>query len=69
MNHLPEYISHHTYLVIATVIAAIVAAVFELRTRSLSAAAISTNTAIALHNKGALILDVRTVEEFPMAIL
>ncbi len=64
MNHLPEYISHHLYLVIATVLAAIVAAVFELRTRSLSAAAISTNTAIALHNKGALILDVRTVEEF-----
>ena len=64
MNHLPEYISHHPYLVIATVIVAIAVAVYELRSRAMGAAAISTNTAIALHNKGALVLDVRTVEEF-----
>ena len=64
MNHLPEYISHHLDLEIATVIAAIVGIVFELRTRSLGAAAISPNSAIALHNKGALILDVRSTEEF-----
>jgi rhodanese-related sulfurtransferase len=64
MNHLPEYISHHAYLAIATVLAAIIAVVFELRARSLAAAAISSNVAIALQNKGALILDVRTAEEF-----
>ena len=64
MNHLPEYISHHTYLVIATVLAAVIAVVFELRARSLAAVAISANMAIALQNKGALILDVRTAEEF-----
>src|SRR5438046_6890137 len=64
MNHLPEYISHHLTLVIATVVAALVALVFELRSRSLSAAAISANTTIALQNKGALILDVRSAEEF-----
>ncbi len=64
MNHLPEYISHHLYLVIVTVIAAIVALVFELRSRSLGATAISPNTAIALHNKGALVLDVRSAEEY-----
>jgi len=64
MNHLPEYISHHLTLVIATVVAALVALVFELRSRSLSATAISANTTIALQNKGALILDVRSAEEF-----
>lgn len=64
MDHLPAYISHHPYLVIVTVIAAIVAVVFELRGRNLGATAISPNTAIALHNKGALILDVRSAEEF-----
>lgn len=64
MNHLPEYISHHLYLVIATVIAAIAALVFELRGRRLGAAAVSANTAISLYNKGALILDVRSAEEF-----
>lgn len=64
MNHLPEYISHNAYLVIATVLAAIVAIVFELRSRSLAAAAVSANVTIALQNKGALILDVRTPEEF-----
>ena len=64
MNHLPDYISHHPYLAIATLVAAIVAVVFELRSRSLGAAAISANMAIALQNKGALLLDVRTAEEF-----
>jgi rhodanese-related sulfurtransferase len=64
MNHLPEYISQHLTLVIATVVAALVALVFELRSRSLSATAISANTTIALQNKGALILDVRSAEEF-----
>jgi len=64
MNHLPEYISHHVYLVAATVLTAIVAIVFELRSRSLAAAAISANVAITLQNKGALLLDVRTAEEF-----
>lgn len=64
MNHLPDYISHHPYLAIATLVAAIVALVFELRSRSLGAAAISSNMAIALQNKGALLLDVRTAEEF-----
>jgi len=64
MDHLPEYIRHHPYVVIATVIAAIIAVLFELRSRAHSAAGISSNSAIALHNKGALILDVRSAEEF-----
>jgi rhodanese-related sulfurtransferase len=64
MNHLPEYISHHPYLAIATVIAVVVAVVMELRSRTASAAAVSANIAIALHNKGALILDVRSAEEY-----
>jgi len=64
MNHLPEYISNHPYIVIATVVAALVGVAFELRSRALGAAAIATHAAIALHNKGALVLDVRTIEEF-----
>lgn len=64
MNHLPEYISHHPYLAIATVVAAVVALIMELRSRTASAAAVSANIAIALHNKGALILDVRSAEDY-----
>ena len=64
MDHLPEYLSHHLYLVVATVIVAVIALVFELRERALGGGAVSTNQAIALHNKGALILDVRSAEEF-----
>src|SRR6267154_1947466 len=65
MDRLPEYLSHHLYLVVATVIVALIALAFELRLRSRSGGGgISANQAIALHNKGALVLDVRSSEEF-----
>lgn len=63
MDRLPEYLTHHVYLVVATVIVALIATVFELRTRAREGG-ISANQAIALHNKGALVLDVRSAEEF-----
>jgi len=65
MDRLPEYLSHHLYLVVATVIVALIALAFELRLRSRSGGdGISANQVIALHNKGALVLDVRSSEEF-----
>ena len=64
MDHLPEYLSHHLYIAVATAIVAIIAVAFELRLRTLGGSAVSVNQAIALHNKGALLLDVRSAEEF-----
>jgi len=64
MDRFLEYINHHYYLVAGTVIVAIIAAVYELRNRAQSATSISSNTAILLHNKGALMLDVRNADEF-----
>jgi len=52
------------YLVAATVIVAIIATVFELRLRARGGNGVSSNQAILLHNKGALMLDVRSAEEF-----
>lgn len=63
MDRLPEYLSHHLYLVAATVIVAVITLVFELRARARTVG-VSANQAILLHNKGALMLDVRSAEEF-----
>jgi rhodanese-related sulfurtransferase len=59
-----EYLNNHPYLAGGTLLAALIALAFEVRSRALGATAISTNEAIALHNKGALVLDVRSPEEF-----
>ncbi|MGE0115640.1 MAG: rhodanese-like domain-containing protein [Steroidobacteraceae bacterium] len=64
MDRFLEYLNHHPYLAGGTLIVAIIATVFELRNRMAGATGISNNEAIALHNKGALVLDVRTAEEF-----
>lgn len=64
MNRLLEYASHHPYLVSITVIVAVIVAAIELWQRGRSANAISTAAAIRLHNQGALVLDVRSAEEF-----
>lgn len=64
MDRFLQYLNHHPYLAGGTLIVAIVAAAFELLSRARGATGISSNEAIALHNKGALVLDVRTAEEF-----
>ncbi len=64
MDRFLEYLNHHPYLAGGTLLLAIVAAAIELRSRAQGATGISNNEAIALHNKGALILDVRTADEF-----
>ncbi len=64
MDRFLEYLNNHPYLAGGALLAALIAIGFEVRSRALGAAAISTNEAIALHNKGALVLDVRSAEEF-----
>ncbi len=64
MDRFLEYLNHHPYLAGGTLILAIIAAAWELRSRAQGATGVSNNEAIALHNKGALVLDVRTAEEF-----
>jgi rhodanese-related sulfurtransferase len=64
MDRFLEYLAHHPYLAGGTLVVGVIAAAIELRTRMQGATGLSNNEAIALHNKGALVLDVRTAEEF-----
>lgn len=64
MDRFLQFLGNHPYLTGATAIVAIIAVIFELRQRHVGASSVSSNEAIALHNKGALILDVRTADEF-----
>lgn len=64
MDRLPEYLSHHVYLVIATVTVAVIVLAIELRARARGGNGISVNQAILLQNKGAPLLDVRSADEF-----
>lgn len=63
MDRFLEYLNHHLYLAGGTLIVAVIALGYELRERA-KGTGISNNEAIALHNKGALVLDVRNAEEF-----
>jgi len=64
MDRFLEYLNHHPYLAGGTLILAIVAAAWELYSRAQNATGVSNNEAIALHNRGALVLDVRSASEF-----
>jgi rhodanese-related sulfurtransferase len=64
MQRLLEYIGHHPFLVAAAALAAAVLAVYELRARMESFAALSAMQAVRLMNQGALVLDVRVKERF-----
>jgi rhodanese-related sulfurtransferase len=64
MDRFLEYLNHHPYLAGGTLILAIVTAAWELYSRAQNATGVSNNEAIALHNRGALVLDVRSAEEF-----
>ncbi len=64
MDRFLEYLNNHPYLAGGTLLVVLIALAFELRSRTQGATGISNNEAIALHNKGALVLDVRTAEEF-----
>lgn len=64
MNRLFEYAANHPFLVAATALIALVAIALEARHRLRGSSAIGTGDAVLLANQGALVLDVRSDEEF-----
>ena len=64
MQRLLEYLSHHPYLAGATLLAAIVVVAFELRARVHAFAALSATQAVRLMNQGALVIDLRSKEQY-----
>lgn len=64
MQQLLEYIGHHPYLSGGAVLLAIALAVYEIRARLQTFAALSAMQAVRLMNQGALVLDLRTRQSF-----
>jgi rhodanese-related sulfurtransferase len=64
MERLIEYTYHHPWLFGALVLAAIVVALYEIRSRSESQAAVSPQDMVRLMNQGALLIDLRPLEQF-----
>lgn len=64
MDRLVEYIGNHVWLVLGTAVALALVIVYEVRTRASSFASLSPQEAIRFMNQGALVLDLRKVEEF-----
>lgn len=64
MNQFFEYVANHPFLIAATVVVALAAVALEIRHRLRGSAAIGTGDAVLLANQGALLLDVRTDEQF-----
>lgn len=59
MENLSEYIVNHPWLSSLTVLAVVLVAVFEIRSRRDSVGAISAQDLIRLQNQGALLIDLR----------
>jgi rhodanese-related sulfurtransferase len=64
MDRLIEYIGHHPGLTAAAVVAALIVFAYEYYLRMQGISAISPQELIRLMNQGALVLDIRTVDEF-----
>ena len=64
MDRLIEYIGHHPALVAAAVVAALIVAAYEWYLRVQGISAISPQELIRLMNQGALVLDIRSLDEF-----
>jgi rhodanese-related sulfurtransferase len=64
MDRLLEYLAHHPWLSLGTVLAAALVVVYELRFRAESQVTVSPQDLIRLMNQGALVLDLRTQEQF-----
>ena len=62
MQRLFEFIGHHPYLASGAVLAAAVVAIYEIRERIQSFAALSAMQAVRLMNQGALVIDLRGKE-------
>lgn len=64
MEQLPEYIARHPWLVGATALALVMVIAWELCARAHAFAAVSPQEAIRLMNQHALVLDIRSAEQF-----
>jgi rhodanese-related sulfurtransferase len=64
MEHLPEYLHNHPYLVGLAVLMAVIVAVFEFRARAQSYSSVLPQEAIRLMNGGAVVFDIRDAESF-----
>ncbi len=64
MDRLIEYIGHHPLLVAAAVVAALIVLAYEYYLRMQGRSAISAQELIRLMNQGALVLDIRPMDEF-----
>lgn len=64
MDRVLEYVSHHPWLATATAVLAALIVVYEMRARSESQVAVSPQELIRLMNQGALLLDLRSQEQY-----
>ena len=64
MDRILEYLAHHPWLSLGTVLVAALVVVYELRSRSEGQVSVSPQDLIRLMNQGALVLDLRPQEQF-----
>jgi rhodanese-related sulfurtransferase len=64
MERLIEYTNHHPWLAGALVLAAIVVLLYEMRAHSETKAAVSPQDMVRLMNQGALLIDLRPVDQY-----
>jgi rhodanese-related sulfurtransferase len=64
MDHLPQYMQAHYWLVAATIVVLGLVIAFEIRARTESFAAITPQDAIRLMNRGAVVIDLRPAEQY-----
>jgi rhodanese-related sulfurtransferase len=64
MDRLLEYVSNHPFLVGAAGLMALVVLGYELRQRAHSAASVSPGEVVRLMNSGAVLVDVRSANQF-----
>ena len=64
MDRILEFASHHPWLATATAVLAIAVVVYEMRMRSEGLRAVSPQELIRLMNQGALVLDLRPLEQY-----
>src|SRR5215472_13109052 len=64
MNRLLEFLSHHPWLGTATAVAVVLVVVYEMRARAEGQFSVSPQELIRLMNQGALLLDLRSAEQY-----
>jgi rhodanese-related sulfurtransferase len=64
MDRVLEYLGHHPWLGTVTVVALALVVVYEMRARSQSLSSVTPQELIRLMNQGALLLDLRSPEQY-----